>query len=222
MESQCLRKKIELVLPALEAADRRLRTHPQVADLYPEYLVTAHWIVRGSVPLLEVALERAAALRERDAVADLLAPYLEKHIPEEQGHDEWLLEDLETLGIDRSEVLARPPSATVAALVGAQYYWILHYHPVALLGYIALLEGYPPRRREIEYLMARTGNGPRAFRTLLAHADLDPHHGDELNATLDALPLTTEQRSVLGLSAMNSVRLLARCIEEVIERDVAP
>ncbi|MDQ3932608.1 MAG: iron-containing redox enzyme family protein [Actinomycetota bacterium] len=222
MESQCLRKKIELVLPALEAADRRLRTHPRVADLYPEYLVTAHGIIRASVPLMEAASERATALCERDAVADLLAPYLEKHIPEEQGHDEWLLEDLEALGIDRSEVLTRPPSPAVAALVGAQYYWILHYHPVALLGYIALLEGYPPHRHEIEYLMARTGSSPRAFRTLLAHADLDPHHRDELNDMLNALPLTAEQRSVLGLSAMNSVRLLARCIEEVIERDVAP
>lgn len=222
VESQRLRKKIELVLPALDAADRRLRTHPRVAHLYPEYLVTAHWIVRASVPLMEVACERAAALSDHDAVADLLARYLEKHIPEEQGHDEWLLEDLETLGMDRPAVLARPPSPAAAALVGAQYYWILHYHPVALLGYIALLEGYPPRRDKIEHLIARTGNSPRAFRTLLAHADLDPHHRDELNVTLDDLPLSTEQRSILGLSAMNSVRLLARCIEEVMERDVAP
>ena len=34
--------------------------------------------------------------------------------------------------------------ATAAALVGAQYYWIRHVHPVALLGYVMLLEGYPP------------------------------------------------------------------------------
>lgn len=220
MESQRLRTKIELVLPVVDAAGWRLVSHPQFADLYPEYLVTWHWILRASVPLMETAFERASALSQRDTAADLLARYLEKHIPEELGHDEWLLEDLEALGVERAAVLARPPSPTVAALVGAQYYWIRHYHPVALLGYITLLEGYPPQRDQIEDLIVRTGLIRRAFRTLLAHAELDPHHRDDLNRTLDSLPLTSEQRSVLGLSAMHSVHLLTRCIEEVIERDV--
>ena len=42
-------------------------------------------------------------------------------------------------------------------VVGAQYYWILHYHPVALLGWIGLLEGYPPAPEMLDELMARTG-----------------------------------------------------------------
>lgn len=218
MESQRLQTKIELVLPVVDAVGWRLVSHPRIAELWPEYLITFHWIIRASVPLMEVALQCAADLSERDPVAQVLARYLQKHIPEEQGHDEWLLEDLEVLGIDRSAVLARSPSSTVAALVGAQYYWILHYHPVALLGYIALLEGYPPQRDQIEALIARTGLTRRAFRTLLAHADLDLDHREDLNRTLDALPLTSEQRSVLGLSAMHSVHLLARCIDEVVER----
>ena len=29
------------------------------------------------------------------------------------------------------------PSPAVAALVGSQYYWLLHHHPVALLGFVA-------------------------------------------------------------------------------------
>ncbi len=218
MESQRLRTKIELVLPVVDKVGWRLVNHPRVAELWPEYLVTFHWIIRASVPLMEAAFERASALSERDAVADVLAPYLERHIPEEQGHDEWLLEDLEALGLERAAVLARPPSPTVAALVGSQYYWIFHYHPVALLGYIGLLEGYPPQRDQIEDLIARTGLTRRAFRTLLAHAELDPHHRDDLNRTLDSLPLTPEQRSVLALSAMHSVHLLARCLDEVAER----
>ncbi len=218
MESERLRQKIELVLPALDAADLRLRNHPRAADLYAEYLATAHWIVRASVPLMETALRESVALRERDPVADLLARYLEKHIPEEQGHDEWLLEDLEALGVERAMVVSRPPSPSVAAFAGAQYYWIFHHHPVALLGYIALLEGYPPQRDQIEDLIARTGLTRHAFRTLLAHAELDPDHRADLNRTVDSLPLTPEHRSVLGLSAIHSVLLLARCLDEVVER----
>ncbi len=157
MESQRLRTKIELVLPVLAAAGRSLVSHPRIAELYPEHLITFHWIIRASVHLMETAFDRASALSERDAVADVLARYLQEHIPEEQGHDEWLLEDIESLGVDREAVLALPPSGTVAALVGAQYFWILHYHPVALLGYVALLEGYPPVASEVEDLRRRTG-----------------------------------------------------------------
>ena len=127
----------------------------------------------------------------------------------------WLLGDLEIVGVDRSAVLIRPPSPTVASVVGAQYYWALHYHPVALLGWIGLLEGYPPAPEMIDRLKARTGYGPEAFRTLVVHAELDPGHGDELFETLDRLPLTEEQSTVIGLNAMSSVHLLARAIDEV-------
>lgn len=219
-ESVRLRRKLEFVLPVLHGTGWRFLTHPRVADLYPEYLFTMYCIVRASVPLMEAAARCARAVSDRDPVAHGVASYLEHHLPEERDHDEWLLEDAETLGIDRAAFLTRPPSATVAALVGAQYYWALHHHPVALLGYLILLEGYPPRPDDVEALRARTGHDPAAFRTLLVHAELDPHHGDELDRTLDALPITSAQRSLLGMSALHSAGLLTVCFEELVEPDV--
>jgi hypothetical protein len=216
-ESERLRGKIELVYPLLGAAARRLLTHPRIRDLYPEYLITSHCIIRASVPLMETALRRARAISNEDPVAAALAPYLDAHIDEERGHDEWLLEDLAVLGKDRSAVLRRLPSPTVASLVGSQYYWVFHYHPVALLGYMVLLEGYPPVRSQIEDLIALTGYRRAAFRTLIHHADLDPGHGDELNHTIDSLPLSQDHVGVLGLSAMTTVGLLARAIDEVVD-----
>jgi Iron-containing redox enzyme len=214
-ESERLRAKIELVLPDLIGASRRLILDPRIADLYPEYLFTLHSIIRASVPLMETARERAGELASNDPVGAALAPYLEEHIPEELHHDEWALEDLEVLGRDRSSILARPPSPTVAAAVGAQYYWILHYHPVALLGYIAVLEGYPPSIELLDDLVVRTGHSRAAFRTLIAHAELDPGHRDELDTLLDRLPVTQEQSTVMGLSALYSVQKLARAIDEL-------
>ncbi len=214
-ESERLRGKIELALPALIGASRRLILDPRVAQLYPEYLFTLHCVIRASVPLMETAHERAVELAEGDPVSTLLAPYFEDHIPEERDHDEWLLDDLEILGRDRSSILARPPSPTVAAVVGAQYYWILHYHPVALIGYIGVLEGYPPSIEMLDDLVDRTGHDRAAFRTLIAHAELDPGHRDELDALLDRLPLTQEQSTVMGLSAISSIEMLARALDEV-------
>lgn len=214
-ESGRLRRKIELVLPDLIGASRRLILDPRVADLYPEYLFTLHCIIRASVPLMETARRRAGELAPKDQVGAALAPYLDEHIPEELDHDEWLLEDLGVLDKDRSSILARPPPPTVAAAVGAQYYWILHYHPVALLGYIAVLEGYPPTIELLDDLVDRTGHSRAAFRTLIAHAELDPGHRDELDRLLDRLPVTQEQSTVMGLSALHSIRMLARAIEEL-------
>ncbi len=215
--SERLRRKIELILPELAEAGRRLLDHPRIADLYAPYLITSHWIVRASVPLMQAALQRCRQVERTDPVASALGDYLEEHIPEELHHDEWLLKDLEVLGISRSAVLAGTPSPTVAALVGAQYYWILHHHPAALLGYIELLEGYPPLRDEIETLIERTGHDRAAFRTLLHHAELDPHHSGDLHRLLDGLPLTAEHSKVLGLSAMHSVHLMAAAIGEIMD-----
>ena len=42
---------------------------------------------------------------------------------------------------------AGPVAANVATLVGAQYYWLRHVHPVSLLGHMAVMEGYSPPAR---------------------------------------------------------------------------
>lgn len=214
--SASLRRTLELVLPVLRDAGARLVEHPRIRELYPEYLVASHGIIRASVPLMHTALERARAEPPDDLAAAGLAAYLERHADEELGHDEWLLEDLEALGVAREDVLARPPSGPVAALVGAQYYWILHYHPVAIMGYVGLLEGYPPTMGDVERLLAATGYEPHAFRTLIRHAELDPLHRDEFDEALDGLTLTEEQSSMIGLSALFSVDAFTRVLDDLL------
>lgn len=216
-ESRRLHNKLELLLPGMLATGRRLIGHPGLREIYPEFLVMTYGIVRATVPLMETALTTARMLPD-DRVAVLLADYLEHHIPEERGHDDWLLADLESIGVPRDRVLNRVPSPTIAALVGSQYYWVQHIHPVGLLGYMAMFEGYPPVRQEIDQVQAATGYGPEAFRTHLLHADLDAHHGDDLDLLLDSLPLTEQQRTLIGLSAIASVQLNTQAQQELLDR----
>jgi Iron-containing redox enzyme len=215
--SAVLHRKIGLVLPELVGAGRRLIESPQLPELYPDFLITSHGIIRASVPLMQRARDEAAQRAGDDPVCAALAPYLDEHIEEERHHDDWLLDDLETLGRRRDDVLARPPTATIAGLVGAQYYWVLHYHPVAVLGYIALLEGYPPSPAMLEELSAGSGYPPEAFRTLRLHAELDPGHGAELDRMLDGLALTPPQTTVIGLSAIASAHGFARAIADIVD-----
>jgi hypothetical protein len=180
------------------------------------YLAQQHAIIRATVPLTEAALTRSRELSDTEPLAVPLSAYLEEHVDEELHHDETLLVDLELLGVDRASVVARMPSPAVAALVGSQYYWIFHYHPVTFLGFVAVMEGFPPTPELIETLIARTGFPPEAFRTYIEHADLDPGHRDHLDRTIDSLPLTAEHESTLGISAIASAGLAACALAELL------
>jgi hypothetical protein len=132
-------------------------------------------------------------------------------------HDDWVLEDLEVLGVRRQYVLSRIPPPSVAALVGAQYYWIRHFHPIALLGFIAVLEGTPPDVEYFEQVADRACIPVAAFSNLLRHGRLDPRHRDDLDRALDDMPLTEDDHKLLGVSSFQTVRLLTQVVEEVVE-----
>lgn len=215
--SQLLRRKIHLVEPRLSRVAQVFWTHPRLTELYPEFLILVHTMIRASVPMMRAAAAAARRLPD-DPVAEPLAAYYEQHAREETDHDEWLLDDLEALGHRRDEVLSRLPSATVAALVGSYYYWIHHVHPAAFLAYLAVLEGNPPEVEQLEDVRRRTGLPREAFRTLLKHAQLDPHHRDDLNDTLDALELTPALHALLGVAAFHTVESVAEAMEEVLVR----
>ena len=212
-----MRQTIALAVGPYAAACTRLVEHPRLRELWPEYLVLQHQIIRATVPLTEAALDQARAL-DGDPLAAPLAEYLVEHVDEERGHDDDLLADLELLGLPRPTVLARMPSPAVAALVGAQYYWLRHHHPVAFLGFVGVMEGYPPTAELVDTLVARTGFPREAFSTFAEHGELDPGHRDHLDRTLDALPLTERHEEVIGSSAVATVALATQAVEEVLAR----
>ena len=168
------------------------------------------------MPLTEAALQRSRELQDRPA--EPLGHYLAEHVDEELHHDETLLDDLGVLGLERSAVLERIPPPDVAALVGSQYYWIQHFHPVSFLGYVAVMEGYPPTAELIETLVARTGFPRKAFRAYLEHAELDPGHRDHLDRTLDALPLEERHEKALGVSAIATATMAARSLDKIVNQ----
>jgi Iron-containing redox enzyme len=213
-----LRRKIDLVIQPYAETCRMLVTHPRLADLWPRFLITQHEIIRATVPLTEVAAARAETMAAVDPVASCLVRYLEEHVKEELGHDDLLLDDLELLGVNRATVLGRMPSPAVASLVGCQYYWIYHHHPIGFLGFIALMEGHPPTQELVEMVISATGYPRAAFRTFVEHGELDPGHRDRLDQTIDSLPLTPEHETIMGISAMYSATLLPHTIEEILEQ----
>lgn len=204
-----LRTTLSLAEPALRHAAALVWQPVGLVDRYPEYLRTMHAIVRASVPLMEAAAARCADERLPRTVADPLRGYLAEHIAEELDHDRWLLEDLAVIDARPVATDPAPPDVPVAHLVGAQYYWIHHHHPVSLLGYIAVLEGNAPSPLLADHLAAVTGLPAAAFRTLRHHAVVDVVHSDAVDALLDRLPLTSGEVSAVTVSALSTVAALA-------------
>ncbi len=214
--SQTLKDKLALVLPLLGTARKRFHEHPRIGALYPDYLFVMYSIVRATVPVMQHALARCLELAAQDAIAEKMIPFLEKHIREE-NHAHWVLEDAEVLGIPRAEMLRRTPPAAIAALVGSQYYWIDFAHPVALLGHIQVMEGYPPTSEQIDTLITRTGHPRSAFRSLERHGAIDAHHKDELCDVIDNLPLDRHHERLIGVNALASVELACEVITNMVD-----
>ncbi|MHA6757813.1 iron-containing redox enzyme family protein [Streptacidiphilus sp. PAMC 29251] len=221
-----LRVRTEAGLPLLLRATGRvwqgLAQDPDPAGRYGEYLCLMHAIVRSGVPLMDLAVARCATLGAADpearALTEPLAAYLDAHTAEERDHDLWLLEDLRAIGWDRDEPLRRIPPPVVADLVGAQYYWLLHHHPVGLLGYIAVLEEQPGPPGLPDRLARLTGLPSAGFGTLRAHVDADPDHRTALDRVLDGLPLAPEHTALVGLSALHTISAATRLFEWLADR----
>jgi hypothetical protein len=219
-QGDLLRRKIALAAPVLHASSTRFWEHERLPELFPKFLVAIHGSVRATVPMMTAAM--AASRNTPDARLGVhLHQYFEQHIAEEVDHEEWLLQDLEVLGISREAVLAQPGAPAIAALVGAQYYWIHHGHPVALLGFFAVLEGHPPTIEHLEDVRRRTGLPREAFRMLQHHAELDVVHGDELFSLIDRLPLERSHVEVLGISALHTIGALGDLFQSLVNGHVS-
>lgn len=211
-----VRITLELTKPALQAASARLWQLPGLAQRYPAYLCAMHGVIRASVPLMELAARRCADRAAHDPVAGPLRQYLLRHIEQERGHDDWLLADLAALDRDLPRRVAAQPSPTIARLAGAQYYWIEHYHPVALMGYIAVLEGNAPTPGLGDWIVRTAGVPEGAVRTAREHAELDTRHAEAAFHLLEALPLTPAQTNAVTISGLHTVETLIRLFADVV------
>jgi hypothetical protein len=213
--SRRIRATLSLTQGRLTELIRRVWYHPRLAEVYPEFLFATYGVTMASAPAMRYAADRCDDLGN-DPLREQLRAYYQEHAEEEQNHGEWLLSDLASLGIARERVLQRLPYPSVAALVGSQYYWIQHVHPVAYLGYLAVLES-PTEAGFLYEVHARTGIPLSSMSCHLRHAELDLTHVAELDAEIDALPLTRKQEELIAVSAIATIGHLERVFADIVE-----
>ena len=160
-----------------------------------ENLCFMYGVIIASAPLLEFAISH---LEDGD-----LQDYYRRHLTQETGHDQMLLNDLAGLGI--TDVAEYHQAAQIA---GSQYYLVAHDHPALLLGYMHFLESNALNEEMVASIEAHHGVD---LECLYHHAKADPAHTKELEAQISKLDAKLRERVIWN------ERATARFFNSVIE-----
>lgn len=143
-------------------------------EIYLDYLGQAFHHVRHTAPLLALAFARCG---EQDAI---YRKALSGYLAEEQGHEEWILDDIRALGGDAERVRHSTPRLPCKVMVAYAYDLVGRVDPYALLGMVHVLEGMSVALATRAAAAIRTSLGPpggnAGFSYLTSHGSLDTDH----------------------------------------------
>jgi len=172
---------------------RRCLEGSATRELYLAFLTQAWHHVRHTVPLLMAVGSR---LPERHAgLGRDILHYLE----EEQGHDDWILNDIAAAGGDRVLAAASRPNPETDAMVAYAWDTVQRRNPIGFFGMVFVLEGTSVALAldAADRIQETLGLPDRAFTYLRSHGRLDQEHVKHLAGILDRLVLSEDREAVL-------------------------
>lgn len=147
----------------------------------------------------------AAASRLDDRFAGIRY-FLYEHMHEESGHEVWVRNDLEAIGVDPEATRVHAPSADTLALNGYNYWAADRRHPCSALGMLYALEviasvyGGPFAAAIREALLL---DGDRGVSFIGSHATMDADHMAELRKILNTLTDADAQAAIVESVRVN-------------------
>jgi pyrroloquinoline quinone (PQQ) biosynthesis protein C len=147
----------------------------------------------------------AAASRVSDAHKQVRY-FLYDHMNEEKGHEEWVINDLEAMGVKAGQVLDYKPTELMLAMNGYNYWAADRRHPCSALGMMYALEviasvyGGPMTAAITDSLLLQ---GDRGISFISSHATLDAEHMAELRVILNTLQDAPAQEAIVESTVFN-------------------
>ena len=173
-------------------AIRRAMTGDVTLGLYRAFLGQAFHHVKYTVPLL-----MAVGSRLGDDKAWLRSEIVH-YVEEENGHEQWILDDIEAAGGNREAAAAAPPHVETDAMVAYAWDVATRRNPAGFFGMVYVLEG-----TSIALALEAAGRvqsalslPDRAFSYLRSHGTLDREHVQHLAGILDRLHAPEDRAAV--------------------------
>ncbi len=192
-----------------DEARRAFETHPVLLDgvangmsieRYRKLLLELYHVVWHFNPV-----SAAAASRMPDSHRQIRY-HLYEHMHEETGHENWVLADLEAVGVAPKVVQAHLPLPHTLAMTGYNYWAADRRHPCSVLGMLYTLEviasvyGGPFASAIRESLLLE---GTRGVSFIDSHASMDAEHMAELRKILNTLDDSAACEAVVESTLVN-------------------
>jgi len=192
-----------------DEARREFETNPVVLDAvahgmpiarYRSLLLELYHLVWHFNPVCA-----AAASRVPDKLRQVRY-FLYEHMHEESGHEQWVTNDLEAVGVSQATVLAHQPSMNTLALVGYNHWAADRRDPCSVLGMMYTLEviasvygGSFAEAIRSSLLL----EGDRGVSFISSHATMDAEHMAELRQVLNTVDDEAAREAIVESTLVN-------------------
>jgi len=183
---------------------------------YIAFLTQAFHHVRHTVPLM-MAVGSRLPVR-----LGWLRKEVIHYTEEEEGHEQWILNDIEAAGGDASVAAHSPPSIAADAMVAYAYDTATRRNPVGFFGMVFVLEGASVALASsaADRIQAALQLPSRAMTYLRSHGQLDQQHVHDLYAILNRLE-AEEDRVAVERCAQAMFRLYGNMFRDLDEQVAA-
>jgi pyrroloquinoline quinone (PQQ) biosynthesis protein C len=160
---------------------------------YQAFLTEAYHHVKHTVPLLMACGSR---LPER---LEWLREAIVHYIEEEVGHQEWILNDLQSLGIDKEKVRHGCPAIATELMVSYAYDTVMRNNPVGLFGMVYTLEKTSSTIATFaaQQIADSLKLKPASMTYMVSHGSLDIAHMQHFEKLMNRLDDEADQNAVL-------------------------
>ena len=160
---------------------------------YRYFLAQAYHHVKHTVPLM-----MACGARLPEHLESVRAALVE-YIAEENGHHEWILNDIEAAGGDRRVVQHSKPCLAIELMVAFLYDQINRGNPVAFFGMVMVLEGASVQlaTQMGQIVQEKLALPAKAFSYLYSHGNLDLEHFRFFENLMDQISDSADQAAIV-------------------------
>ncbi len=180
------------LLESLPVIERCMRGEVEI-QTYIAFLTEAYHHVKHTVPLLMACGSRLPERLEwlREAVVE--------YVNEELGHQEWILNDLASLGVDSEQVRHGQPTLPTELMVSYAYDIVTRNNPVGFFGMVYVLE--KTSSTIATYAASQIASAlslpPQAMTYMVSHGSLDIKHMESFEQLMNRLDCDEDRKSVL-------------------------